>query len=131
MIVIEVGFAALVAGMVPGAGVFWLLRRRQLRAERRLQRTEKDLAAKLQTQFEMQEERWAGELAALRTSLTFLESSAIDADKACRGLRRSERTQAMQLLRSGVSTESAASTLGIARSEMRLIARVSRVLTFQ
>ena len=39
-------------------------------------------------------------------------------------LSRSSRAQAMQLLRSGVSPDTAASTLGIAKREMHLLAKV-------
>ncbi len=47
------------------------------------------------------------------------------------GIPRSRRSQALQLLRSGMSPESAASSLGLGTREMRLIANVSRVLTLQ
>lgn len=45
------------------------------------------------------------------------------------GLTRSIRSQAIQLLRSGMPPERAASELGIARREMVLIARVVRTLS--
>jgi|SRR5579863_2494545 len=41
---------------------------------------------------------------------------------------RHTKDRALQLLQSGMSAESAASTLGIGRREMRLIAGVSRML---
>ena len=47
------------------------------------------------------------------------------------GLTRTRRSQAMQLLRSGMSPESAASSLGMATREMRLISWVSRILSLQ
>jgi hypothetical protein len=47
------------------------------------------------------------------------------------GLPRSRRSQAMQLLRSGMPAESVASSLGIATREMHLIAEVSRMLSPQ
>jgi hypothetical protein len=44
------------------------------------------------------------------------------------GLNRSERAQALQLLRSGMSPESAAAALGMGRREMRLLERVSQTI---
>ena len=60
----------------------------------------------------------------------FLEESAQNTQHALQGkLTRTVRAQAMQLLRSGMSPEKAASATGIARADMRLIARVSRILS--
>jgi hypothetical protein len=44
-------------------------------------------------------------------------------------LNLSSRAQAMQLLRAGISPETAAITLGMASRELRLLARVSRILS--
>jgi hypothetical protein len=44
-------------------------------------------------------------------------------------LNRSTRTAALQLLRTGMSPDSAASSLGVAKREMRLIARVFLLLS--
>jgi hypothetical protein len=46
-----------------------------------------------------------------------------------RRLNRSSRAQALQLLRTGVAADTAASTLGIAKREIRLLARVARILS--
>lgn len=43
-------------------------------------------------------------------------------------LNRSARARALQLLRAGISPDNAASTVGLAKSEMRLLAHVSRIL---
>jgi len=60
----------------------------------------------------------------------FLEESAQNTQEALHGkLTRSLRARAMQLIRSGMSPEKAASATGIARADMRLIARVSRILS--
>ncbi|MDP9054976.1 MAG: hypothetical protein M3N93_11865 [Acidobacteriota bacterium] len=67
-------------------------------------------------------------MASLGESLAVLERSARNADTAAiGGLTRSARSQAMQTLRSGVSPEQAACSLGIGRREMQLLAAVSRV----
>ncbi len=54
-----------------------------------------------------------------------LEMRAQNTDDAAK-VTHSARAGALQLLRSGMSAESAVSTLGIGRREMRLIAEVSR-----
>ncbi len=71
------------------------------------------------------------QFAQLGRSIGVMELSARSMEEAGRGLTRSRRSQALQLLRSGMSPESAASSLGIAKREMRLIARVSRILPIQ
>ncbi len=44
-------------------------------------------------------------------------------------LNRSTRAAALQLLRTGMSPDSAASSLGLAKREMRMIARISALLS--
>jgi hypothetical protein len=44
-------------------------------------------------------------------------------------LNRSARSQALQLLRSGMSPETAAATLGMGRREMRLLDRVAQTFS--
>ena len=71
----------------------------------------------------------------IRASLEALDQKVADysmekAEEALRKrLQHSTRSQAIQLLRSGISPETAASSLGIATREMRLIAKVSRILS--
>jgi hypothetical protein len=63
-------------------------------------------------------------------ALEFLEQSGRNTEDALRGrLTHSLRAQAMQLLRSGMSAEKAASTMGMAKADLRLIAKVSRILS--
>ncbi len=65
----------------------------------------------------------------LGESVSVLESSARSIDAATKGgMTRSTRSQAMQLLRSGMSPDNAASALGIGKREMHLLADVSRIL---
>jgi hypothetical protein len=71
-------------------------------------------------------------IAQLSRSVADLELNARNIGEAgWGGLTRTRRSQAMQLLRSGMSPESAASSLGIAMREMRLISKVSRILSLQ
>jgi hypothetical protein len=114
-----------VCGTVAGAACLLMLRRHHTRAE--WQRAE--LQAELQSQLWQQREEFSEQMAQLGRSVEVLELSAKSVDEAGRGLSRSRRSQAMQLLRSGMSPESAATSLGMGRREMHLIARVSRILT--
>ena len=49
--------------------------------------------------------------------------------EAGRALTRSSRAEALRLLRSGLSPETAASSLGIGKREMRLLERVARTFS--
>ena len=68
---------------------------------------------------------------ALSRNLEALQASMQTADDLLRGGRLSNscRAQALQLLRAGIAPDTAAATLGLARVEMRLLAKVSRLLT--
>jgi hypothetical protein len=62
-------------------------------------------------------------------TVEFLELSGRNTDDAIgRAMNRSLRSQAMHLLRTGLSPETVASTLGVAIREVRLIAGVSSIL---
>lgn len=77
-------------------------------------------------------EECAEQIARLTRGVEDLERSRRSVEEAgWSGLPRSRRSQAVQLLRSGMSPESAASSLGLGLRETRLIAKVSRVLTLQ
>ena len=63
-------------------------------------------------------------------SVAFLEQSAQQTEDALRDrMTPSLRAKAIQLLRAGQSPETAAATLALTRSDVRLIAAVSRVLS--
>lgn len=65
-------------------------------------------------------------------NLECLEQSARSIEDAVSGrLTNSVRSQAMQMLRAGMPPDKAATALGMGKCEMRLIARVSRVLSAQ
>jgi hypothetical protein len=68
------------------------------------------------------------ELDELKQHLPMLEQSAQQIESARIGFTRSIRAQALQLLRSGMSADTAATTLGLPRNELRLLAAVSRAL---
>jgi hypothetical protein len=62
-------------------------------------------------------------------AVEFLELSGQNIDDGIgRALNRSLRSQAMHLLASGLSPDSVASTLGVAKREIGLIAGVSKIL---
>jgi hypothetical protein len=71
------------------------------------------------------------EIRGLRSDFVTLELSLHNTDEILREgrLNRSTRAEAMRLLRSGITPETAASTLGLASREMRLMATVSRLLS--
>jgi hypothetical protein len=125
MNMIDTALIAGVCGTVAGAACLLMLRRQRVRAG--WQREE--LQAELKSQLLQQREEFSVQVARLGRSVEGLELSAKSVEEAGRGLSRSRRSQAMQLLRSGISPESAATSLGMARREMHLIARVSRILT--
>jgi len=63
-------------------------------------------------------------------AVDFLEKSAHSTEDALRGrLTHSLRSQAMQFLRAGMSPDTAAVAAGMARRDMHLIAKVSRILS--
>jgi hypothetical protein len=68
------------------------------------------------------------QIAQLAENVAVLEMSAQQIADAQGGLTRSIRSQAMQLLRTGMSPENAASALGMSRNEVRLLACVSKTL---
>jgi hypothetical protein len=62
-------------------------------------------------------------------AVDFLEKSAHSTEDALRGrLTHSLRAQAIQFLRAGMSPDAAAAAAGVARRDMHLIAKVSRIL---
>jgi hypothetical protein len=87
------------------------------------------LRSELESMVRAQHTECADQLARLGESVSALENSAQSMDAAAKGgITRSARSQAMQLLRSGMSPENAASTVGMGRREMQLLAGVSRIL---
>ena len=114
-----------VCGTLAGAVCLLMLRRHRALAERQREQ----LQSELQSELRQQREELSQQVAHLGRSVEVLELSAKSVEEAGRGLTRSRRSQAMQLLRSGMSPESAATSLGMGRREMHLIAKVSRILT--
>jgi hypothetical protein len=127
-------FSGFVLGILATlTGVIWLvaLRRQRLAVDLKL--------CELESIIRQQHDESARGTGQIEQSVAQLSRSVADLELNARnigeagwgGLTRTRRSQAMQLLRSGMSPESAASNLGIATREMRLISRVSRVLSLQ
>jgi hypothetical protein len=122
MNVLDPGLIAGLSGMVAATACFVLLRASRVSAERQngeftalLRQHQADCSAKMDQ---------------LGRNLAVLESSGQMIEHLGRTeLTRSRRSQAMQLLRSGMSVDTAAAKLGIARREMRLIDTVSKILS--
>jgi hypothetical protein len=104
-----------------GGNHAWLLS--ELRAE---------LQSQMQAMLLAHQVEYSEQIAQLGRNVAALEQSAQNVDEVrTGGLSRSARSQAMQLLRSGMSPESAASALRIGKREMRLIATVSSTLSLK
>lgn len=103
------------------AGIcFLLLRRRRIADDKR--------HSELLSMIEWQRAENTQQIAQLTRSVEILERTQHSVEEAAGGLTRSHRSQAMQLLRSGMSPETVASSVGLAAREMRLMAKVSRIL---
>jgi hypothetical protein len=87
-------------------------------------------AARLSNEFERRQALCSEQITGLRKDLSALELSLRNTDELLREgrLNRTSRAQAMRLLRSGVSPDTAAATLGLAKREIRLLATVSQLL---
>jgi hypothetical protein len=106
------------------AGVVCLLSMRRHKVQ--LEQTSEELHILLR----QHQTEYLDEIGQVGRAVTFLEQSAQNTEEVIRGrLTTSLRSQAMQLLRAGTAAENAAVRLGIARRDMRLIARVSRILS--
>jgi hypothetical protein len=82
----------------------------------------------LRASFEREKITSAEALSELKKGLGALENQVRSAPEAPQpgGLNRSARAEALRLLRSGMSPETAAASLGMGKREMRLLERVSR-----
>lgn len=115
------GACGILAALVCGLAI----RRHRLQT----QRDHAALRAELESALKAQDSACADQIARLGESISVLENSAQSPDTAAKGgLTRSARSQAMQLLRSGMSLEHAGTASGIGKREMHLLAGVSRIL---
>ncbi len=123
------GLIAGVAGCLAALFSLLAVRRCHLRASRD--------SSRLSHEFESAQALLAGrqtlfseEIAGLRHALSTLEIGMQNTDEILRDgrMNRTSRAQAMRLLRSGVSPDTAAATLGVARREIKLLATVSQLL---
>jgi hypothetical protein len=115
---------ALIGGAAAGVGVaIWMLTqwRRNVRRE----------AASAREALELWRKECSERFEELRKADETLEASLQSTRDVLRNgrLNRSTRTAALQLLRTGMSPDSAASSLGVPKREMRLIARVFLLLS--
>lgn len=119
------GVAAVALLLSAGCGVVLIRQRRRLGW----------LEALVASRLDAQQTEWSGHVERLDRmdrTVTLLEQSAQCTEKAAKGgITRSVRSQAMQLLRTGVTPDTAGEKLGIARNEMRLIAKVFRAISTQ
>jgi hypothetical protein len=119
----------IVTGTILGAAatliaILCLASLRQQRATARRQRAE------VLSMINRQREETAQQISEVSRAVEALNESRQSIEAACGdGFPLSRRRDAIRLLRSGVSPETAASSLGIATREMLLIAKVSRILT--
>ena len=77
---------------------------------------------------EREQTRCADLFLEVKRNLADLEEESLQNAPKPGALSRSKRAEAMRLLRSGLSIEAAASSLGIGKREMRLLERVSQTL---
>jgi hypothetical protein len=123
---------ALIAGVAGcSAALFSLLavRKYHLAASRDSSRMSEDFERR-QTLVADRQELLSQEIAGLRSGISTLESSMQNTGELLRDGRMNgtSRAQAMRLLRSGVTPDTAAATLGVARREIKLLATVSQLL---
>ena len=106
--------------------LLWLHRRRSARAMEKVGRVHEKLTEGIIRQESTCSERFHQ----LKRELSSLELNMQTTEEVLKDgrLSRSGRAQAMRLLRSGITPETAATTLGVARNEMRLLAKVSEIL---
>jgi hypothetical protein len=117
---IAAGLLSLTAAGAAGVCLMWLRRYRVV-----LDQAREELHILLrQHQTEYQDG-----FAQVNQAFSSLEESALNTEAALRGrFTAAQRSQAMQLLRSGIAPETAAATLSLPKRDVQLISRVSRVL---
>ncbi|MDP9170634.1 MAG: hypothetical protein M3N54_08460 [Acidobacteriota bacterium] len=87
-------------------------------------------AARAREECEARQLAHAARISGLESKLGSVETRVRDADEILRhdSLNHSARARALQLLRTGISPDSAAASLGMPRQELRLLSKVSRLL---
>jgi len=108
-------------GATSGTVCIFFLRRYRLRLDQ--------ASEELQIMLRQHQTEYQDGISQVARSVDFLEMSAHSSEEALRGrLTHSTRSQAMQF-RSGMSPDTAAVAAGMAKREMHLIAKVSRILS--
>lgn len=119
----DAGWLISVFGLAAAMTALWMLTRARAVWQRD--------ATELRTQVERVQAACGSEVSQLRDALNALETGMVSTQEVLRGgrLNLSVRSQALQMLRSGLAAESVASSLGIATSEARLLTRMGQILT--
>lgn len=126
------GLIAGATGSIPGLICLLVLRRHRIKIDNTRSELRSEMNSIVHSALNEYKVECAEQIAQLGRNVETLERNAQNVDEAGKGgLTRSVRSQAMHLLRSGMPPESAASVLGIGKREMRLIARVSGILSLK
>lgn len=113
-----------IAGIVSGMYCYRGLRGQAVRSEQ--------VREELHILLRQHQTEYQDGIAQVSRGIEFLEQSAASSEDVLQGrLTHSRRAMAMQLLRAGMSPDKAASTMGMARVDLQLIAKVSRILSSQ
>jgi hypothetical protein len=109
-------------GIGAAAVCLWLLRGERARLEQ--------FREEMEILLRQHQTEYRDGIGSVSRTVEFLEISAQNTEDALQGrLTHSLRAQAIKLLRSGMSPEKAASAMGMARADLRLIAKISRILS--
>ena len=118
---------AILLGAAPGYATGIAAMAAAKKTARRQARAIQHLREELQILLVQQQTEYRDGIGQIGESLVELQDGMRQTEEALHGrLTLSQRSRAMQLMRSGLSPEKAASTLAMSRSETRLIATVAR-----
>jgi hypothetical protein len=122
---LEIALTAAIPGWLTGAAALVAAGRASRRNRTRLEHVREELHVMLS----QQRTEFLHEIGQVVNSVAFLEKSTQQSEETLRDrMTPSLRARTIQLLRTGLSPDTAASTLSIPKSDVRLIATVSRVL---
>jgi hypothetical protein len=122
---LEVVLLAAIPGWLTGVGALFAAGRSSRRNRTRLEQAREELHVMLS----QQRTEFREEIEQVTNSVAFLEKSTQQSEETLRDrMTPSLRARTIQLLRTGLLPDTAASTLAMPKSDVRLIAAVSRVL---
>ncbi len=126
------GVAEVLLAALPGCLIGGVALVAARRMARRQQVAVEHAREELLVMLSQQQTEYLDGLEEVSRGVVFLEESARHTEDALHDrLTPSLRSKAMQLLRSGLAADAAAASLGMPRSDVRLIAAVSRTLSPQ